>query len=136
MLACHHLPQDADSFRRPRAELRGQVRVAGRGLVQLGGPLVCGKQSRPGDVCSMSATGDQDASRLKFPVGPSDGTGRELEVGGELPDGRQAASRRQHAACGHRRYLRPDLLIWRKRGFEVHREDHRAAPTTRPYRGS
>jgi hypothetical protein len=97
-LSRRHLPQDADHFFGTGAELPGVPRVAGRGPVQLIGSLVRGEGGRPGDVRAMPALGDDDAGRLKFPVGPGHGTGREPEVGGELPDRRKPASRRQHPA--------------------------------------
>ena len=79
-----------DCLLRAGTELLGDVRVAGRGLVELAGPLVRGERGWPGNVGPVPAAGDDDARCLKFPVGPGHGPGRQREVGGELPDRREA----------------------------------------------
>src|SRR3954453_7432099 len=109
-LGCCRVPEGADHFFGADAELGGVAGGAFRCRAQLGGSLLGGEGRRYGYVGAVAAAGEDDACGLELAVGPGDGAGCEAQVGGELADRREAASRRQHPAGGHRRYLRPDLL--------------------------
>jgi len=63
-LSGHHLPQDMDRLLAAGTELLGHMRVAGRGVVELAGPLVWCKRGWPGNVGSVPPAGDDDACCL------------------------------------------------------------------------
>lgn len=82
------VPYRVQGFLRSRAELLGGSYEPFCFIPQAARSFPVGKGGRGGDECAVSAPGDDDACRFEFPVGAGDRSGCEIEVGGELSDGR------------------------------------------------